>query len=395
MKRRQFLQLSAASLGAFAMDARLFAAERGGPRLLVVFLRGGYDCANALVPYSSPFYYESRPNIAIARPDANDPKSAMRLDRDWALAPALRGTIGAMYERGELAFVPFAGTDDLSRSHFETQDRIESGQAKGAAASHSGFLARLAAATSAAPIAFTDALPLAMQGSAGVPNVSIRGTARGGFDQQQSDAVASMYRGHALESSVNEGIALRREIAADDDPAMRAANRGAANARGLDRRVARIAKLMRDEYQVGFMDVGGWDTHVNQGGAQGALADNLGNLGTALDAFARELGERAWKETTVAVISEFGRTFRENGNRGTDHGHGTTFWLLGGAVRGGRIAGEQVKVERGKLLQDRDFVVLNDYRAVLGGVFKRLWDLPQSRLDAVFPQANPLDIGLV
>jgi uncharacterized protein (DUF1501 family) len=126
----------------------------------------------------------------------------------------------------------------------------------------------------------------------------------------------------------------------------------------------------------------------------GTLARNLDNLGNGLAAFARTLGNE-WNNTVVVVVSEFGRTFRENGNQGTDHGHGSVYWVLGGGIHGGRVVGEQVAVARGNLLQDRDYPVLNDYRDVLGGVFRRLWGLSASDLDEVFPSAHPRDLGLV
>ena len=129
-----------------ASPAACIAAPAGGPRFLLVFLRGGYDAVNLLVPYSSSFYYESRPTIAIARPDAASSTGALALNADWALAPAVRDTIGAMYLERQVAFIPFAGTDDLSRSHFETQDSIELGQPpSGARDYRSGFLGRLVA----------------------------------------------------------------------------------------------------------------------------------------------------------------------------------------------------------------------------------------------------------
>ena len=134
-------------LGASGNAARLFAAPTDGPRFLLVFLRGGYDSTNLLIPYSSSFYYEARPNIAIPRPDPASSTGAIALDADWALAPAVRETIGAMYLQRQAAFIPFAGTDDLSRSHFETQDSIELGQPSAAARNYrSGFLGRLSAA---------------------------------------------------------------------------------------------------------------------------------------------------------------------------------------------------------------------------------------------------------
>src|ERR1700691_739679 len=175
MKRRHALKLGcAALLGGAGSAARLFAAPTSGPRFLLVFLRGGYDATNMLIPYSSAFYYEARPNIAIARPDP-DPLAAgaLALNADWALAPALRDSVGPLYQQRQVAFVPFAGTADLSRSHFETQDSIELGQPLGAARDfRSGFLARLhgvLGAPDTPAIAFTDALPLSFQGAERIP----------------------------------------------------------------------------------------------------------------------------------------------------------------------------------------------------------------------------------
>lgn len=162
----------------------------------------------------------------------------------------------------------------------------------------------------------------------------------------------------------------------------------------LEQEARRIGRFMRDSYNLGFVDVGGWDTHVGQGGASGMLANRLGQLGRALAGYADAMGP-AWKQATVVVISEFGRTFRENGNKGTDHGHGTVYWVLGGNVQGGRIAGRQVQVRRDTLFQDRDYPVLNEYRALFAGLFSRLYGLPPARLAQVFPGTTPLELKLV
>ncbi|WP_017904240.1 DUF1501 domain-containing protein [Pseudomonas asplenii] len=399
MNRRDFLlgcAVGAVALPGLSFSTRLFAAPASAPRFLMVFLRGGYDCNNLLVPYASDFYYESRPNLAIARPDSHNADSAIALDPRWGLNPALRDSLYPLWQRKQLAFIPFAGTDDLSRSHFETQDNIEAGQ-PGAQRGHygSGFLARLAGTVAgSAPIAFTDALPLSFQGGRDIPNLSLRGLSKPVFDERQSSILASMYQGTPLAASVADGLELRQQVSRELQDEMRKAGRGAPTARSFASETRRIATLLRDRYRLGFVDVGGWDTHVNQGGVHGQLSSNLADLGQGLAAFAEAMGEQ-WKNTTVVVVSEFGRTFRENGNRGTDHGHGTVYWVLGGSVRGGRIAGEQVTVNAAGLLQNRDYPVLNNYRDLLGGLLGRTWGLSAAQLQVVFPGARPNGLQLV
>jgi uncharacterized protein (DUF1501 family) len=400
MNRRHMLKLGAAGLLTAGLSGRLYAAPAGGPRFLLVFLRGGYDATNLLIPYSSSFYYEARPNIAIAKPDAALNTGALALDGDWALAPAVRDTIGAMYTQRQVAFIPFAGTDDLTRSHFETQDSIELGQPLSAGRNfRSGFLGRLSdtlvgASTVNAPISFTDALPLAFEGSATVPNLSLKSVGKPPFDARQAGILNDMYAGHHLQSAVRDGLELRQEVAQTFADEMNAANRNAINTKGFELEAERMGKLMRDKYRIGFIDVGGWDTHVNEGGAEGALASNLGSLGRGLQVFSQSLGPE-WSNTVVVVLSEFGRTFRENGNRGTDHGHGTVYWILGGSINGGSIRGEQQRLAHGTLLQDRDYPVLNDYRAVLGGLFHSMWDLSPTQVTRVFQDVTPADLKLV
>jgi uncharacterized protein (DUF1501 family) len=395
MNRRHFLS-AAAALPAAGLAGKLFAAPTSSPRFLFVFLRGGYDCANMLVPYSSDFYYESRPKIAIAKPDPSNANGALALDASWALAPAIRGSIGAMYQQKQVAFIPFAGTEDLSRSHFETQDNIELGLPPQQHAFNSGFLARLSTTLGgkAKPIAFTDSLPLSLQGGNDIANISVRNVGKASFDDRQSAILVGMYEGSRLQPAVSSGLQLRAEVAQQFSEEMAKANRGAINARGFAAQADHLAGLMRDRYRIGFIDVGGWDTHVNEGGAQGQLANNLADLGQGLQAFSQALGSD-WNNTVVVVLSEFGRTFRENGNQGTDHGHGSVHWVLGGSVAGGRVVGEQVVVKRETLLQDRDYPVLNNYRSTLAGMFSHMWGLNQQQLSQVFPSTTARDMRLV
>lgn len=393
MKRRHFIRALAAPL--LVPSGRLFAAPAAESRFLLIFLRGGYDAANLLVPIASRFYYEARPDISVARPSA-DRGSALEIDADWGLHPALRDSVYPLFQKGQASFVPFAGTDDLSRSHFETQDSIELGQPIGPRRNYrSGFMNRLASVLSdARPIAFTDQLPLVLQGSEQVPNISLRSLGKPAVDRRQSAIIESMYGGTGLQATVDEGFSVREEVMREMAKEVDAAGRNAMTAKGFELEARRIARLMKERYHLGFVDVGGWDTHVNEGAGTGYLANRFEELGRGLAAFAEEMGP-AWQETTVVVLSEFGRTFRQNGNRGTDHGHGSVLWALGGLIRGGRVAGEQTRVEQATLFQNRDYPVLNEYRSVLAGLFARQYGLSQKEQEIVFAGVKGHDIGLL
>jgi len=395
MKRRTLLK-SLSALALPAMAGKLWAAPAGKTRLLFVFMRGGYDATSLLVPISSQYYYQVRPNIAITKPSA-DLNSALTIDSEWGLHPALRDSIYPLFTAGQAAFVPFAGTEDISRSHFETQDSIELGQALDRTRDYrSGFLNRLAqtlSADRASAISFTDQLPLIMQGGVQLPNMALRSIAKPSVDARQAKLISAMYDGTALSQQVRDGFAVREDVMKEMIGEMDAANRNAITAKGFELEARRIAKLMKDKYNIGFVDVGGWDTHVGQGGATGYLAGRLDELGRGLAGFAQEMGPD-WKDTVVIVVSEFGRTFRENGNRGTDHGHGSVYWVMGGSVQGGKVRGEQVRLEQATLFQNRDYPVLNEYRAMFGGLLSRMYGLNAGQVEQIFGTKGR-DIGLV
>jgi uncharacterized protein (DUF1501 family) len=397
MNRRELIKAFAA-VAPLTVAGRVWAAPAMDSRLLVVFLRGAYDAANVVVPISSSFYYSSRPTLAIARPDVGNPNAALSLTPDWGLHPALRNSILPLWEKREVAFVPFAGTsDDLTRSHFETQDTIELGQSAGGARDYrSGFMSRLATElTRVKPISFTDQLPLIFRGKSQIPNSGINYVGKPGVDDRQAQLIKEMYAHSNLDASVSEGFKVRDDVYRSISQEMNAASRGAVSPRGFELSARRIGRLMREQFNLGFVDVGGWDTHVNQGAANGYLADRLGELGRALAGFSEEIGPEAWHDTVVVVISEFGRTFRENGDRGTDHGHGSVYWVMGGSVNGGRIHGEQIKVEQPTLFQNRDYPVLTDYRAMFAGLFNRMYGLDAASVQRIFPGVRPAELGLV
>lgn len=407
MQRRDLLKMLAAAPLAGAAGQLLAAPAADGAKLLVVFLRGAYDCASLLVPISGAagdFYRSVRPGIAVPMP--GEANGALPLDADWGLHPALAGSLLPLYQRRQAAFIPFAGTDDLTRSHFETQDSIELGQPlDGGRDYRSGFLNRLAGVlgggplVSVAPIAFTDQLPIVLRGDAQAANMALGNVGRQGIDARQSQVIAAMYRDTALARPVAEGFAVRDQVLRSVQAEMDAASRNAMSARGFEGVARRMARLMKERFDLGFVDVGGWDTHVGQGAGTGYLAGRFEELGRGVAGFAEEMGEDAWRDTVVVVISEFGRTFRENGNKGTDHGHGTVYWVLGGglaAQAGGRVLGEQVAITQpGVLFQNRDHPVLNEYRAVFGGLFARMYGLSPAQLDRVFGGVAPRDLHLV
>ena len=391
MQRRQFLTSAAAAVPLLLGNAgRLYALPVSGPRLLVVFLRGAYDASNIVIPVSSDFYYAARPNLAIPR------SAALALDNDWGLHPALKESIYPLWQKKQVAFVPFAGTDDTSRSHFETQDTIELGQPiAGTRDYRSGFLSRTAAAlTGTTPIAFTGTLPLSFRGPQPIPNIALTSTGKPGVAGKNAELIQSMYQGQELAPAVAEGFEVQDQVYQAISAEMQAANRDAVSPKGFELSAQRIGILMREQFNLGFVDVGGWDTHVNQGGADGYLANRIGELGRGLALLATTLGPQ-WDNTIVIVVSEFGRTFRENGDRGTDHGHGSVYWVLGGGIKGGRMAGHQVAVTQANLFQDRDWPVLNDYRSLIGGVLQKSYGLNQAQLTQIFPSAQPQDLALI
>jgi|UPI000375C5AF uncharacterized protein (DUF1501 family) len=403
MDRRQFLRLA---LGAGIMPVawRLWAAPavRPRPRFVFVFLRGGYDALSALVPYGEPFYYEARPNIALAPPDPANLEAAVPLDHRWALHPSVSDALMPFWDAKQLAFVPFTGTGFVSRSHFQAQDWVELGQAPEARpASGSGFLNRLLtelddARGPATGVSFTPTLPPSFHGPMPVANWPLSGSRRGKINPGLEELILAMYDEHALEDLVRDGLGLRREVSLQLQQEMQEASRAALPAGSFALESARMGRLLCDhpEYLLGFVDVGGWDTHAGQGAARGALSSRLRDLTEGLQALAQELGSE-WQRTLVVVMSEFGRTFRENGSRGTDHGHGTTLWVLGGGIQGGAIRGEQGGLGSGDLHQDRDLPVLNEYRDVLAGLLAQHYGLGREALARVFPAASARNLGLL
>jgi uncharacterized protein (DUF1501 family) len=399
MKRRDFMRAGLAG-GLALVNAKLWAAPGDG-KLLVVMLRGAYDGSSLLVPYASDFYYRSRPSIAVPRPNSGDANAAIALDSDWALNAAVKDSLLPLYKSKQAVLIPFSGSDDLSRSHFQAQDLMELGQGgSGALDYSSGYLNRLVEALSGSgsnsAASFTNNLTPVFKGATPVPNISLRGNVKNNLPSRQSEMIASLYEGTKLSGLATAGMETRKVVSEALMNEMVESSRGAGAAIAFETQARAIAKLMREKpaYSIGFADVGGWDTHVDQGSVQGTLAASLTALAGGLSVFAQELGG-LWRNTVIVVMSEFGRTFRENGNRGTDHGHGNTLWVLGGGISGGRIAGRQEAVSEANLFQNRDYQILNDYRSVLAYLFARMYGLGGPALERVLPGARADNYGFI
>jgi uncharacterized protein (DUF1501 family) len=395
LNRRKLLSLGAgAALAPIPIMA--FAAAPAAPkRLVVVMLRGAVDGLNVVVPYGDNAYYEVRPTIAVPRPGSEE--GALSLDEHFALHPALAGLM-PLWPAKQLAFVHAAGSPDPTRSHFDAQLFVESGT-PGHRGTADGWMNRLLAALPG-PHGPTDAvaigpiLPQILKGKMAAANLPLGPAAAKPIALDRPEIAANFDRLYAgndpVSISYRQGRTARAELIAgmpQEDPA---ADNGAPPPNGLPNQAGRLAHLLTHDPRIRlvFVSLGGWDTHVRQGNQKGQLADRLRPLGDGLAALAQALG-REWDDTVVVVISEFGRTVRENGDGGTDHGHGNVMWLAGGAVRGGRVYGEWPGLAPAQLFEGRDLAVTTDYRHVLASVVERHLRVPDRGLDRIFPDLPP------
>jgi len=393
VRRRVFLKTAAATLLSLGPDAWAAAAEGGPGRLIVILLRGAVDGLSVVIPYAEEAYYRERSSIAIAPP--GKPDGAVALDGHFALHPALAGLM-PLWENRELAFVHAAGSPDPTRSHFDAQLYLENGT-PGESTTRDGWMNRLLLALPG-PRGATDAIsvgptmPRILTGRAAVATLPLGPGGARPLPIDQPEVGAAFDRLYssddALGRSYREGRAARAQLIAALAAERQIADNGAPPPTGFPREAAHLAALIRRQSGIRLvaLGLGGWDTHVNQGNHAGQLAQHLRPLGEGLAALARGSGE-AWRDTVVVVLSEFGRTVRENGNGGTDHGHGNVIWLLGGAINGGRIYGDWPGLAPAQLYQRRDLAVATDFRSVLAAILERHMRLADLQLEAVLPGA--------
>jgi uncharacterized protein (DUF1501 family) len=374
-------------------------ASAPGQRLVVIFQRGAADGLNVVVPYREKNYYSMRPSIAIPQNQVVD------LDGFFGLHPSL-ASLKPLYDQGHLAIVHACGSPDMSRSHFDAQDFMESGT-PGIKSTEDGWLNRALQAEDACncarhnqehtafrALALGADVPRTLAGKipsiamSNVNNFNVAG--HGPAPSPAANAFEAMYAGsgdrifHAAGDETFEAVKM-----------LRAANPGqyqpAAGAQyptsEFGNNMKQIVQLLKANLGVeaAFTDVGGWDTHQNQGGVSGQLSNRLKDFSDSIAAFWRDIGDDA-ANVTLVTMSEFGRTARENGTGGTDHGHANAMFVLGGQVKGGKVYGKWPGLDNDQLNEGRDLALTTDYRQVLGEVVTHT--LGAENLELVFPGAR-------
>ncbi len=428
--RRVFLRSGAIALVALGAPPRFLARtlaagipRRDRPKTVVfVFQRGAVDGLSMVVPFGERAYREARRSTLIPAPSRGSDEAALDLDGFFALHPAM-APLAELYGRGQMAIVHACGSPHPTRSHFDAQDFMETAT-PGVKTTRAGWLNRLLAENACAcggrtladraahaadhargqaglgdvsplrGVALSVEMPRALRGSYGtvaIPDLERFGIAGGG-DRALEDALGRLYStdGGDLISGAAESSFDAIELLRRADP-LRYRPREGVRYPGtpFGRSLRQLAQLIKADVgvEVGFTEIGGWDTHFAQGGARGQLATRLGELAEGLRALYDDLGD-AMEDVLVVTMSEFGRTAAENGSGGTDHGHGNCMLVLGGAAGGGRVLGRWPGLEREQLYEGRDLAITTDFRDVFAEVVSG--HLGAERLDRVFP-GHPIE----
>lgn len=386
--RRQFFGLVASGAGVFtlaALPGAVFAAVPGDRRFVVVLLRGALDGMAAVAPVGDPLYQEKRGAIALKPPGGTG--GTIALDRFFALHPAL-GAIEPYYRRGELLFVHAAGNGYHTRSHFDAQDLMETGLTV-KQGENDGWLNRAIVLLQGGDkarlgLAVGGAVPLILRGKVQVASWEPQGV--GAVDNDLIAALGPIYaRDPLLGPALAEGLkaqAFSNTVLGNDPMAKGGMGFGPKAFAALADAAGKLLAASHGP-RIAALDMGGWDTHVNQGAESGRLAQNMEGFAAGLDALAKAMGP-AWRQTVVVAVTEFGRTVAVNGNNGTDHGTASVLVVMGGAVKGGRVAGDWPGLVQ--LQDDRDLRMTTDSRAMMKAVLREHLGLTRSILDTkVFP----------
>jgi len=365
-------------------------------QLIAIFQRGAVDGLSVIVPFGESEYYRARPSIAIAAPNAGD-SAAIDLDGFFGFNPRLQPLKG-LWDRRDLAIVHACGSPDATRSHFDAQDYMESGT-PGVKSTSDGWLNRylqarhVEAATPFRAVSLTSQLPRVLAGTA--PALAVNQIGQFGIRAgQASEMIGASFEAEyaAAADRVLNGTGREAfdaiKMLKVADPSKYQPENGADYPRSpFGQALKQIAQLTRANVglEVAFADIGGWDTHVNQGAGQGQLATRLDDFSRSIAALVADLGDRM-ADTVVLTMSEFGRAVNENGNRGTDHGHGNAMMVIGGGVRGGKVYGKWPGLAVDKRYDGRDLAVTTDFRDVFGEVVVRHLGVNDAR--SIFPGYN-------
>lgn len=406
MNRRYFIKSGSIALASFGVMtstptflkralAEAVDTVTGGRRktLIAIFQRGAVDGLNVVVPHAEHSYYDLRPNIAIPKPNGGA-DAAINLDGFFGLHPSL-APFKPLWESKRLAIVHASGSPDNTRSHFDAQDYMESAT-PGVKSTQDGWLNRYLQ-SKADPqkslfraVSMTQQMPRAMQGKAATLAISnladfnIRAgqssaSLQGGFEAMYDQAVNDALHGTGKETF--EAINYLKQV----NPAQYKPENGATYPPGqFGNALRQTAQLIKAGVglEVAFTDVGGWDTHVNEGNQQGQLSNLLRQFSSAIAALYTDLGQRM-DDVVVLTMSEFGRTVKENGNRGTDHGHANAMFVVGNSVRGGKVYGDWPGLKNDQLYEGRDLALTTDFRDVFAEIAQK--HLGATNLKAVFP----------
>ncbi|MFN8581667.1 MAG: DUF1501 domain-containing protein [Gemmatimonadaceae bacterium] len=406
MQRRVFVRNSALALVTMGLSPSFlrrtaFAAQlpqtRDGKVLVCLFQRGAADALSMLVPFGERSYYDLRSSIAIPAPSRGADNTALDLDGFFGLHPSLAPLL-PLYRQGVLAPIHAVGSPSSTRSHFDAQDYMESGTPD-VKATRDGWLNRLlavrgtceaCAATPASPfraVAMTPQTPRALEGPEPVVAMSSLGEFSVRAPSASADQLEALYRTgdvdlvHGAGREMFEAMKMLRAA----NPSQYSTERGAVYPRGpLGQRLMEIAQLIKANVgmQIAFADVGGWDTHVNQGGATGQLAARLDDFARSIAAFVTDLGDRM-QDVVVITMSEFGRMAHQNGTGGTDHGHAGAMFVVGGAVHGAKVHGKWPGLAPEQLYEGRDLALTTDFRSVFSEIVAK--HMGAEHIDAVFP----------
>jgi uncharacterized protein (DUF1501 family) len=384
--RRFFLKQSGLTVASFAISPSQMFGANERPVLVVIFQRGAADGVSMVVPFGDRSYSAVRPQIAIPEPGSGNAESAIDLDGFFGLHPSL-AALKPVYDEGHLAIIHAAGSPDQTRSHFDAQDYMESGT-PGIKSVADGWLNRYLQshphdeATPFRAVAFNPNVPRSLMGRAPAlamtrfSDFGIRGGAR-------SPELEEIFRSLYPETFAAVTM-LRKANPQKYTPAPGVTYPASPYGQAL----LQVAQLVKADIglEVAFAEIGGWDTHANQGAARGQLANRLTEFGNGLAAFYRDLGDRM-RNVVVLTMTEFGRSIQQNGSGGTDHGHASCMFLAGGAVKGGKVYGKWPGLAREQLYEGRDLALTTDFRDVLSEIL--LKHMRTRNLGKVFPGYKP------